>query len=68
MLRRNDRRIVQPDEEPAGEKVEVLWGGTWFPSTILQRDGGRAYVHYDGWSSTWDEWVEADRLRPPQRR
>ena len=44
--------------------VEVLWGNRWWPATILKRDGQRAYVHYERWSSARDEWVTPDRLRP----
>lgn len=44
--------------------VEALWGNRWWPATIIRRDGERAYVHYEGWSSARDEWVTPDRLRP----
>jgi hypothetical protein len=44
--------------------VEVFWGNRWWPATILRRDPQRAYIHYDGWNSSYDEWVTPDRLRP----
>jgi hypothetical protein len=44
--------------------VEVLWGGRWWPATIVRREGQRAYIHYDGWSASSDEWVTPERLRP----
>jgi len=47
------------------QKVEVLWGSSWWPATILQASGGQYLIHYDGYASSWDEWVGADRLRNP---
>jgi mbt repeat len=44
--------------------VDVLWGGRWWPATIVKREGERAFIHYDGWASSQDEWVTPDRLRP----
>lgn len=39
--------------------------GKWYESTILEVEEERIYVHYEGWSSVWDEWVSRsahDRL------
>jgi hypothetical protein len=44
--------------------VEVFWGGGWWPATIVRREGRRAYIHYDGFASSSDEWVTPERLRP----
>ena len=49
---------------PNATSVEVFWGNRWWPATILRRDGQRAFIHYDGWNSSYDEWVTPDRLRP----
>lgn len=48
----------------AGEPtaVQIAWGGQWYPGRLMKTDGGRYLVHYDGWSSGFDEWVGADRL------
>ena len=56
----SDAAPVPPDVKA----VEVFWGNRWWPATILRRDGQRAHIHYDGWGSTYDEWVTPDRLRP----
>jgi hypothetical protein len=54
---------------PAGATaVEVFWGSSWWPATIVRREGERALIHYDGWSSGSDEWVTPDRLRPRRHR
>ena len=47
-----------------GSKVEVLYGSTWYNATILEAGKGTYKINYDGWSSTFDERVSADRIRP----
>lgn len=46
-----------------GEKVEVLWSGTWYKADVLEAKDGQYKIHYDGWASAWDEWVKPDRMR-----
>ena len=48
----------------AGSKVEVQWGGTWYPAEVLAVNGGSTRIHYTGWASSWDEWVPPARIRP----
>jgi hypothetical protein len=50
-----------------GQAVDIHWGSRWWPGQILKKDGKRYHIHYDGWSSSWDEWVEADRLKARAR-
>lgn len=51
-----------------GQKVQVLWKGTWYASTILEvgadANAGKYKIHYDGWGNEWDEWVTPDRIKP----
>jgi len=49
--------------QKVGDKVKVEWKGIWFPSTILETKEGKFKVHYDGWDSKWDEWVEKGRIQ-----
>jgi hypothetical protein len=46
-----------------GASVSVLWKGSWYPAQILQAQSGRYYITYDGYGSSWNEWVGADRVR-----
>ena len=48
----------------AGTAVEIEWRGGWYAGRVLEKDGSRFLVRYDGYSETWDEWVGPDRLRP----
>jgi hypothetical protein len=45
-------------------RVEVEWGGTWWAAEVLRVRGELYYIHYTGWSNSWDEWVSACRIRP----
>lgn len=47
----------------AGAHVRILWSGSWYPGRVLRVDGDRYLVSYDGYGSSWDEWVDASRLR-----
>lgn len=48
----------------AGDAVQILWEGQWYPGKILEADGARYKIRYDGYDASWDEWVTTDRLRP----
>jgi hypothetical protein len=47
-----------------GQAVDIHSGSTWYPGSVIGLDGSKYRAHYDGYSSSWDEWVRADRLRP----
>lgn len=48
---------------PSRASVEVLWGGRWWPAEVIERRSGLTKIHYTGWGSEWDEWIEPTRLR-----
>ncbi|MGV3484029.1 MAG: SHD1 domain-containing protein [Planctomycetaceae bacterium] len=43
--------------------VDVLSQKKWYPAKVLKVEGGRYYIHYDNYSSSWDEWVGPERIR-----
>jgi hypothetical protein len=48
---------------PAGTKVHVEWRGRWWPATVQEVvDEDRWLIHYDDWSSSWDETVGRSRI------
>jgi len=48
-----------------GDAVYIAWGARWWRGRILRPVApDRWLVHYDGWDSSWDEEVAADRLAP----
>jgi hypothetical protein len=47
-----------------GARVQVKWKGSWYNATVLRVRPGPAYlVHYDGYASSWDEWVGPGRIK-----
>ena len=48
-----------------GTKVEILWSGSWYKGSVIDVKEAQYKITYEGWSSSWDEWVGKDRLRLP---
>lgn len=46
-----------------GDSVDVRWKGRWYAASVLRTDGDKYYIHYDGYASSWDEWVGPHRIR-----
>ena len=46
-----------------GQRGEVLWKGAWYPAQVLNVSGNSCYITYDGYDSSWDEWVKPSRFR-----
>lgn len=40
----------------------------WCVARILEREGSKIYVHYEGWSDKWNEWVDIDSGRVAKLR
>ena len=40
------------------DQARQLW-----PATITQIEGSKRMVHYEGWGSEYDEWIDADSKR-----
>lgn len=59
---RSKAPVVATDSRQ-GPAVEVAWGGSWWRAEILEKRSGLTRIHYTGWGSEWDEWVEPSRLR-----
>jgi len=58
------RPVVRPAVAyRACQKVEVEWGGRWWAAEVLTVRGNYYYIHYTGWSNSWDEWVPECRIR-----
>lgn len=45
----------------AGDAVSVLWKGKWYDAQVLQTTPQQCLVSYNGYDSSWDEWVGPDR-------
>jgi hypothetical protein len=45
-------------------RVEVLWGGKWWPAEVIETKDEKSYIRYIGFKDNWNEWVTPDRIRP----
>lgn len=48
-----------------GDRIEAYSAGKWYPGKIVESEAARWKVTYDGYASTWDEWLKFDRIRLP---
>ncbi len=46
-----------------GERVEVLWNGTWYRAQVEAERSNALQIHYIGYARSWDEWAPLDRVR-----
>ncbi|WP_207494476.1 agenet domain-containing protein [Aridibaculum aurantiacum] len=46
-----------------GSKIEIDYNGTWYKGSVLEVNGDKYKIHYDGYSDSWDTWVTADKIR-----
>lgn len=51
----------------AGQAVEIWQNHRWLPGKIQAVGDGHYFVFYDGFSVSWNEWVDVTRLRPAAR-
>ncbi|MCU0437324.1 MAG: hypothetical protein MUC49_05370 [Raineya sp.] len=47
-----------------GDKVRVEWKGIYYDATIIDKNISQYKISYDGYGSSWDEWVNIERLKP----
>ena len=61
---------IRPDNHPfnetafsLGQQVKVEWEGSWWDALIREIHGGKYFIHYVGFDSSWDEWVDNSRIK-----
>ena len=61
---------VRPDNHPfnepsfaTGQQVKVEWKGSWWDALIREIQGDKYFIHYVGFDSSWDEWVDDSRIQ-----
>jgi len=58
-------RPFQPVKYEVGARVLATDDGQkWYPATVLKSWYGVHLVHYDGWDSSWDQWVGPHAIKP----
>lgn len=48
---------------PVTSLVEVEWEGEWYNAQVLKIEENSYYITYLDYDSSWDEWVNASRIR-----
>lgn len=51
--------------QKVNDKVQVESNGSWYDAVILEvnEEDQEYFIHYEGWSDSWDEWVTIDRMK-----
>jgi hypothetical protein len=47
----------------AGQQVKVEWNGSWWDAIIREVRDQSYLIHYIGFESSWDEWVDLTRMK-----
>ena len=45
------------------DKIEAQDQGKWYKATVLKVEGGKYFIHWDGYSSSYDSWITPDKTR-----
>jgi hypothetical protein len=57
-------RTFTPQTLPPDTRVSVHWSdGKWYPAVIRSSWYGLHFVHYDGYTAEWNEWVGIKSLK-----
>ena len=62
--RPTDHPFNKPDYS-TGQQVKVEWKGSWWDALIRDIQGDNYLIHYVGFDSSWDEWVDTSRIKLP---
>ncbi len=45
------------------DKIEAIDQGKWYKATVLKVENGKYFIHWDGYSSSYDVWITPDKTR-----
>jgi hypothetical protein len=45
------------------DKIEAEENGKWFKATVLKVENGKYFIHWDGYSTSYDAWIAPERTR-----
>lgn len=62
-------RPFQPNHLNQGTPIEVRWSRDkkWYPAKVVRSWYGLTLIHYEGFPTEWDEWVNFDSIRTPAK-
>lgn len=56
-------QIIAQTTFNVNDKVEAVENGKWYKATILKVEDGKYYIHWEGYASSYDQWITPDKLR-----
>ena len=60
----NSSNQIDTTRYSTGQHVKVEWKGSWWDAMVREVDAGKYLIHYIGFDSSWDEWVDLERIKP----
>ena len=61
---------IKPENHPfnspfsVGQRVKVEWNGEWWDASVVKVEPNSFFITYEGFDSSWDEWVGPSRIKP----
>src|SRR5438552_2470719 len=55
--------IAQQTSWKVGDQIEVQWQGDWYKAEVIEVKEAQYKIHYVGYASSWDEWIDKSRIR-----
>tara|TARA_B100000003_G_scaffold132592_1_gene118927 strand:+ start:1503 stop:2801 length:1299 start_codon:yes stop_codon:yes gene_type:complete len=61
---------IKPENHPfnnpfsVGQRVKVEWNGEWWDASVVKVEPSSFFITYEGFDSSWDEWVGPSRIKP----
>ena len=57
------KRLASHGKIKEGDRVKVVWGGTFYSCKVVKARQASLKVHYMDWSAAFDEWVPYPSFR-----
>ncbi|XP_070547782.1 uncharacterized protein [Ptychodera flava] len=64
MQMKGGSKIKDAKKIKKGDKVQTLWGSSWYDSTVLEVTSAVCKVRYDQYGPSWDTWCTPDEVKP----
>ncbi|XP_077985373.1 uncharacterized protein LOC144440019 [Glandiceps talaboti] len=61
---RHGKLVEDAKKVKKGDKLTVLWGGTWYDAVVIEITSAVCKVRYDNYGPSWDTWCTPDEVKP----
>lgn len=56
-------QVISQTTFNVNDKIEAQDQGKWYKATVLKVEGGKYFIHWEGYSSSYDSWITPDKTR-----